>query len=172
MGITIYMCWPCITQILTSTFHTVQNGVQQVPHSAPQLWPYHFLFVCDPLWSRSPHTHQVNTQLNYSMQIITSYPILHILPNTRITELTFRMLQKVKDSPHLPIHTDIYSKTHHPHVSNLDVQFGRKLYPLTLMPCLLGQQNGNPKTFQTNIWCQTRPKQSLAPTSLGDSGPP
>ena len=77
---------------------------------------------CAPVWFRSPHTQQVNTQLNNTMQIITGtlrsrpvtwLPVLsNILPlNTRRTELTCKMLQKVKDSPHLPIHTNLQPST-------------------------------------------------------------
>ncbi|KAJ8351235.1 hypothetical protein SKAU_G00227110 [Synaphobranchus kaupii] len=74
---------------------------------------------CAPVWSRSPHTHHVDTQLNTTMRIITGtirstpLPWLPVLsnitpPHIRRVALTQRMLQKVRDSPHLPIHADIF----------------------------------------------------------------
>ncbi|KAJ8356768.1 hypothetical protein SKAU_G00195620 [Synaphobranchus kaupii] len=74
---------------------------------------------CAPVWSRSPHTHHVDTQLNTTMRIITGtirstpLPWLPVLsnitpPHIRRVALTQRMLQKIRDSPHLPIHADIF----------------------------------------------------------------
>lgn len=75
---------------------------------------------CAPVWSRSSHTHHVDTQLNSTMRIITGtirstplpwFPVLSNIapPHIRRVVLTQRMLQKTKNSPHLPIHMDIFN---------------------------------------------------------------
>ena len=93
-----------------ASFSTLRTSALALAYSAAE--------YCAPVWSRSSHTHHVDTQLNSTMRIITGtirstpLPWLPVLsnivpPHIRRTASTQRMLQKVEDSPHLPIHQDI-----------------------------------------------------------------
>ena len=90
--------------------HTAYLSTGPIAYSAAE--------YCSPVWSRSSHTHYVDTQLNTTMRIITGtirsiplpwLPVLSPPPYIRRVTFTQRMLQKVKDCPHLPIHADIFN---------------------------------------------------------------
>lgn len=67
--------------ILDRTLSCKENGVQQLPHDAPQPWPFYSpAEYCALVWSRSSHTHQVDTQLNTTMQNITGSTRSTLLP--------------------------------------------------------------------------------------------
>ena len=86
--------------------HTLRTPALALAFSAAE--------YCAPVWSRSSHTHHVDTQLNSTKRIITGtirstpLPWLPVLadiapPPIRRVVLNQRMTQRTKDTPPLPI---------------------------------------------------------------------
>jgi len=81
---------------------------------------YSIAEYCAPVWARSTHTKNVDTQLNRTMRIISGcvkstklewLPVLsHIAPpEVRRQAAEQKMIEKIQNSPSLPIYDDLYN---------------------------------------------------------------